>query len=78
MDIVAHDAKGLPIPAWTATARLAHPADTRLDRPFAVTRIGTDRAQGIAQADPGQWDVVIDLERDGARLFRSRSRVTLR
>ena len=27
---------------------------------------------------PGQWDLIIDLSRDGERVFRSRSRVTLR
>ena len=61
-----------------ATARLAHPADTRHDRDVVMTEEGAGLFRGHADAAPGQWDLIIDLSRDGERLFRSRSRVTLK
>jgi hypothetical protein len=33
--------------------------------------------RGTAGALAGQWDLVIELSRDGTRLFRSRNRVVL-
>jgi nitrogen fixation protein FixH len=69
---------GKIIPGWTAQARLAHPADRRLDHEIALTRSGSDRAVGEVAADAGQWDLIIELSQDNGRVFRSRNRVTLR
>ena len=35
------------------------------------------RFRGVTQAEPGQWELIVDLYRDDARVFRSRSRVML-
>src|SRR6185437_11545116 len=78
LDISARDALGAPIAGLTAHARLAHPADERLDHLFALERVGAANFRGSTPAQSGQWELVVDLYRDGARVFRSRSRVTLR
>jgi nitrogen fixation protein FixH len=78
LDISARDAKGIPLTGITAQARLAHPADERLDHMIALDRTNAGLFHGEAQAQPGQWELIVDLYRDETRVFRSRSRVTLR
>lgn len=77
LDISARDAKGAPLAGLTAQARLAHPADERLDHVIDLRPIGAGRFHGEAPARPGHWEVIVDLYRGEARVFRSRSRVTL-
>jgi len=78
LDLSARDAKSIPLAGLTAHARLAHPADERLDHAIALDTIGAGQFRGVAQAQPGQWDLIVDLYRGETRVFRSRSRVTLR
>jgi nitrogen fixation protein FixH len=78
VEITARDVDGTPLPGLSATASLAHPTDRRLDRDLAVTQDGPGHFHGVTGAALGQWDVVIDLSRDGVRQFRSRNRVILR
>lgn len=78
LDLSARDAKSIPLPGLAAHARLAHPADERLDHMIALDTIGAGQFRGVTKAQPGQWDLIVDLYRGEARVFRSRSRVTLR
>jgi nitrogen fixation protein FixH len=78
LDISARNDGGMPLTALTATARLAHPADERLDHLVTLGRVGPGQFHGETQANAGQWELIIDLYRDDVRMFRSRSRVTLR
>ena len=78
LDVTARDADGVPLAGLTADARLAHPADERLDHVIPVHAVGAGFFHGEAAAQPGQWDLIIDLYRGDKRLFRSQSRVTLR
>ena len=39
---------------------------------------GAGRFHGESKAMPGQWDLIVDFYRGHDRVFRSRSRVTLR
>jgi len=78
LDISARDAKGVLLPGLTAHARLAHPANERLDRDIALNGAGTGQFHGEVQAHAGQWELIVDLYRGDARVFRSLSRVTLR
>lgn len=78
LDVSARDAQGAPLSGLTAEARLAHPANDQLDRVIAVRRVAEGVFHGEAAALPGQWELIVDLYRGDARLFRSRSRVTLR
>lgn len=77
LDISARDAQGLALTGLTAVAHLAHPADARLDQTIALKNTSAGAYRGEAQAQPGQWELIVDLYRGGDRLFRSRSRLTL-
>ena len=77
LDVTARDAKGAPLAGLRADARLAHPADERLDHVVALRRSAPAIFTAQAAAQPGQWDLIVDLYRGDKRLFRSRSRVTL-
>jgi nitrogen fixation protein FixH len=78
LDIAARDEKGAPLSGLKAVARLAHPANERLDRVFELARIGAGEFHGQIDAKPGQWELMIDLYRGTDRVFRSRNRVTLK
>jgi len=78
LDLSAKDAQGEPIPGLTITGGLAAPADKRLDRTFAFQQARLGSFVGTVDAPAGQWDLSIELSRDGERLFRSRNRITLR
>jgi nitrogen fixation protein FixH len=77
IEVVARDPSDRPISNFAATAELVHPTDRRAD--LAVPLIGT--APGVFHGRTtdviGQWDLVIELSRDGTRLFRSKNRVML-
>jgi nitrogen fixation protein FixH len=78
LDVTARDAKGTPLNGLTADARLAHPADERLDHAIPLQPKAAGIFRGSAEAQPGQWDLIIDLYRGDTRVFRSQSRVTLK
>jgi nitrogen fixation protein FixH len=69
---------GKAVLGLTAGARLAHPADERLDHVIALGRIGAGQFRGEAGAHPGQWELIVSFYRGNERVFRSRSRVTLK
>jgi nitrogen fixation protein FixH len=77
LDIVARDAAGAPLTGLIATALFARPTDRRLDRSLAVSESAPGRFRGNVDVPAGQWDLVIDLSRQGERLFRSKNRVVL-
>jgi nitrogen fixation protein FixH len=77
IDISARDPDGVPLPGLAATASLVHPTDRRRDRDLALTEDTPGHFRGVTGPAVGQWDVVIDLSRDGTRLFQSKNRVTL-
>ena len=78
LDVTARDARGAALAGLSARALLTHPADERLDRVIEVRPVAAGVFHGQAAAQPGQWDLIVDLYRGGQRLFRSQSRVTLR
>lgn len=77
VDVDARGTDGAPITGLTATARLIHPADARADHPVALSELSAGTFRGTTVPVTGQWDVIIELSRDGERLFRSRNRVVL-
>jgi nitrogen fixation protein FixH len=77
VDIEARDSAGRPLAGLTATAHLAHPNDRRSDQAVSLSEGAAGQFRGTASPVVGQWDVVIELSRDGERLFRSRNRVVL-
>jgi nitrogen fixation protein FixH len=78
LDLTVRDGKGAAVTGLTALARLAHPATAKLDHVVPLNRIGAGTFHGHVAAAPGQWELIVDLDRNGERVFRSRSRVTLR
>ena len=78
LDLSARDAQGVALSGLTAQAHFAHPADARLDQSISLKSLGGGAFRGEAQAQPGQWELIVDLYRGDDRLFRSRSRITLR
>lgn len=78
IELVTRDAGDQPLGNIVALVRLAHPIDRRLDQAVEMTADGTGRFRGTAAFVAGQWDLVIDLDRGGERMFRSRNRVILK
>lgn len=78
LDLTARDGKGAPLTDLTAKARLAHPADERLDHVIELARIGAGEFKGEVGAQAGQWELIVDLYRGDDRVFRSRSKVILK
>ena len=74
----ARDADGRPLQGLAATARLVHPTDQRDDHAVPLRETRPGEFGGAAAAPAGQWDLVLELARDGTRVFRSKNRVILR
>ncbi|HET7911396.1 MAG TPA: FixH family protein [Pseudolabrys sp.] len=77
LDISVRDTRDVPVKGLAAEARLAHPADERRDHLIALNDASGGRFHGVTRAEPGQWELIVDLYKDDARVFRSRSRVML-
>ena len=77
LDVSVRDAHGRPVTGIIAEARLAHPADERLDRDIDLRDAGAGKFRGQVQAQAGRWDLIVDVFRGKERVFRSRSTVTL-
>lgn len=78
IEVTARDADGRPLAGLTALARFNHPADRRADMVLDMHEVVSGRFAGRAEPAAGQWDLVIELLRDGERVFRSRSRVVIK
>ncbi len=78
IEVAATDAAGLPLHGLQATARLVHPTDRRADHVVPLGEQAAGQFQGRTTAVVGQWALVIELSRDGSRMFRSRNRVFVR
>jgi nitrogen fixation protein FixH len=77
--LVAKDAEGRPLDDLSGRIQLTHPADKRLDRDTTLRPLRGGRYAASLEGVPaGQWDVVLTLEREDARLFLSRNRIVLR
>ena len=78
VEVVATDAGGRPLAGIEATARLVRPTDRRADHAVTLGEEAPGRFKGRTGAVVGQWALVIELSRDGQRLFRSKNRVFMR
>jgi nitrogen fixation protein FixH len=76
LDARAQD--GAPFAGLSVFGRLERPTDRRADQVFEMMETGGGSYRGAAQGvAAGQWDLVIEADRDGQRLFLSRNRVVL-
>jgi nitrogen fixation protein FixH len=78
VEVVAADSAGRPLAGLEATGHLLHPTDRRSDHELALIEDAPGKFEGRTDAVVGQWSLVIELSRDGTRLFRSRNRVFMR
>ena len=76
--IEARDHAGAPLAGLNFLARLERPTDRRADRAIEVTEAGLGSFYGHAEGiSAGQWDLVIEGDVGGRRMFLSKNRVVL-
>jgi nitrogen fixation protein FixH len=69
---------GTPLTGLSVSGLLERPTDRRADQTFDISETGGGNYRGIARdIAPGQWELVIEADRAGQRLFLSRNRIVL-
>jgi nitrogen fixation protein FixH len=77
--VEARDRDGKPLADAVFAGRLERPADRRSDRVIELAAIGGAVYRGrVAQLPAGQWDLVLEGDLNGERVFLSRNRVILK
>jgi nitrogen fixation protein FixH len=78
LSLEAKTQDGKPLAGLSVFGRLERPTDRRADQAFEINEGGGGSYRGIAHnVAPGQWDLVIEVDGDGRRLFLSRNRVVM-
>jgi nitrogen fixation protein FixH len=78
LQVEATDGSGLPMSGLKFQGRLERPTDKRADRSVALAEAGRGIYRGsLPEIGPGQWDLVLEGDASGQRLFLSRNRVLL-
>lgn len=78
LNVVARAQDGAPLAGLSVSGRLERPTDRRADQAFEMTEESGGSYRGTAHdVSAGQWDLVIEADRHGNRLFLSRNRVVL-
>jgi nitrogen fixation protein FixH len=78
LEVEARDGNGRPLTGLQFTSRLERPTDRRADQAIELSEAGGGRYRGKGGAiGPGQWELVLESEADGRRVFLSRNRVVL-
>jgi nitrogen fixation protein FixH len=78
VSIHAGDRSGAPLAGLAILARLERPTDRRVDQAFEIAESGGGSYRGTAQSvAAGQWDLVIEADSEGKRMFLSRNRIVL-
>jgi nitrogen fixation protein FixH len=74
----AHDKSGVPLRGLVFSGRLERPTDKRADRLIVLAEgeSGTYRGS-TSDVTPGQWDLVLESDTAGKRMFLSKNRVLL-
>ena len=76
--VEARDRNGAAIPGLGFTGRLERPANRRADRAVELADSGNASYRGrIADLAPGLWDLVLEGDANGQRLFLSKNRLVL-
>jgi nitrogen fixation protein FixH len=78
LSLEAKTQDGAPLAGLSVFGRLERPTDRRADQVFEIMEGGGGSYRGAAHGvAAGQWELVIEADRDGQRLFLSRNRVVL-
>ncbi|HWV51050.1 FixH family protein [Pseudorhodoplanes sp.] len=78
LSVDIRDKNKVPVSGIAMSARLAHPLNTRLDHDIALTRMADGGFRGTTEATAGQWTLILEVMRNGDRVYRTRSRVVLK
>ena len=78
VEVVAADGADRPVSGLQAVARLVHPSDKRADHLVVLNEGAPGQFRGHSGPLVGQWALVIELSREGTRIFRSKNRIFLR
>jgi nitrogen fixation protein FixH len=78
LQVEARDASGQPMTGLKFQGTLERPTDKRGDLAVALAEVGIGIYRGSAAAvAPGQWDLVLEGNSAGQRMFMSKNRVVL-
>jgi nitrogen fixation protein FixH len=78
LQVEAHDDSGLPMTGLNFQGRFERPGDRRADQAVALAEVASGVYRGSASLiGPGQWDLVLEGDAAGRRLFLSKNRVLL-
>jgi nitrogen fixation protein FixH len=77
LELVARDETGDVLMGVAASATFERPTDRGLDRNIALTE-DSGQFRGKTELIAGQWDLVIEISRQGQQLFRSKHRIVLK
>jgi nitrogen fixation protein FixH len=78
LQVEARDGGGLPVSGLKFQGRLERPIDRRADQAVELAEIGNGVYRGSVQpVAAGQWDLVLQGDAAGQRMFLSKNRVQL-
>jgi nitrogen fixation protein FixH len=78
LEVEARDNSGKPVSGLKFQGRFERPADRREDLPVALSETGIGIYRGSApMIAAGQWDLVLEGDAAGRRMFLSKNRVLL-
>ncbi len=78
LQVEARDNSGMPMTGLKFQGRFERPTDRRADQPVALVETGNGIYRGSASLiTPGQWDLVLEGDAAGRRMFLSKNRVLL-
>jgi nitrogen fixation protein FixH len=78
LQVEARDNSGKPMTGLKFQGRFERPTDRRADQPVTLAETGIGIYSGSASpVAPGQWDLVLEGDAAGRRMFLSRNRVLL-
>jgi nitrogen fixation protein FixH len=78
LQVEARDNLGAPMSGLKFQGRFERPTDRRADQPISLAEVGIGVYRGSAPTiGPGQWDLVLEGDAAGQRMFLSKNRVLL-
>jgi nitrogen fixation protein FixH len=76
--VEARDSNGAPMTGLKFQGRFERPTDRRADQPVVLAEVSSGIYRGNASAvAPGQWDLVLEGDVAGQRMFLSKNRILL-
>jgi nitrogen fixation protein FixH len=78
LQVEARDNSGQPMSGLKFAGRFERPTDRRADQPVSLAEVGIGVYRGTTPViAPGQWDLVLEGDAAGQRMFLSKNRVLL-